>query len=392
MRHHTFVLSLAIFLFAAPVHAGVSARTWTIDGVERTGNVYTPDDASKKPEKGWPVVFVFHGHGRTAESVQQQYGIEAPWRGAIVVYLQGLPTPGLRTDKEGKKSGWVLRDAASNRDVKFYDEVLQRVLADDRGDAKRVYVTGGSNGGLFAYCLWMHRGETIRAVAPVSASAIEVKTSFNLTPKPALLVAGRKDTLVDFREQEETMEHVKSLKRLHRRRQTLGHRHRATVRIDQGRPHHPLETRRRPRAAEGNRAGGDGVFQGGRRKRRGEWEEPSELASRNVREDPVSKRKMDEQTWHEFLTAMGESFGESISPPVPFDSASAHECYNAVWSVLGEDVTPTTLAGLSEAQLAVLADGIGAYFESDPPTLAQVKLAIARTLHRWPTGSLCERE
>jgi hypothetical protein len=99
---------------------------------------------------------------------------------------------------------------------------------------------------------------------------------------------------------------------------------------------------------------------------------------------------VDEDTLHQFLGAMGESFGDSISPPVPFDSTSAHECYNAVWSVLGKDVTPTTLARLSDAQLSALADGLGTYFESDRPTVEQVKLAIERTLYRWPVGSLGE--
>jgi polyhydroxybutyrate depolymerase len=209
---HVFALSFAVLITtAAHVHAGMSARTWTIDGVERSGNVYTPDDASKKPESGWPVVFVFHGHANTAEGAQRQFGIERHWPRAIVVYLQGLPTPGLRVDQEGRKSGWTVRGGPkSNRDIKLYDEVLKRVLAGDGGDAKRVYVTGSSNGGLFAYCLWMHRGETIRAVAPVSASAGEVKT-FDLAPKPAMLVAGRKDTLVDFREQEATMQHIKEV-------------------------------------------------------------------------------------------------------------------------------------------------------------------------------------
>ena len=98
----------------------------------------------------------------------------------------------------------------------------------------------------------------------------------------------------------------------------------------------------------------------------------------------------DEQTEHDFLTAMGESFGESISPPVPFDSASAPECYNAGWSVLGVDVTPTMLARLSDSQVSALADGMGTYFESERPSVEQVKLAIARTLHRWPVGSLGE--
>jgi hypothetical protein len=89
---------------------------------------------------------------------------------------------------------------------------------------------------------------------------------------------------------------------------------------------------------------------------------------------------------------MGESFSYSIVPPVPYEDASAHECYNAVWSVLGRDVTPTSLAGLSPSQLSALAAGIGAYFEVEPPTVEQVKDAIAQTLARWPVGSLGEKE
>lgn len=98
----------------------------------------------------------------------------------------------------------------------------------------------------------------------------------------------------------------------------------------------------------------------------------------------------DDQTRDNFIGAMGESFSYSISPPVPFEAASAHECYNAVWSVLGRNVTPTSLAALSESQLSALAAGIGAYFETDPPTVEQVREAIARTLARWPVGSLGE--
>ena len=116
----------------------------------------------------------------------------------------------------------------------------------------------------------------------------------------------------------------------------------------------------------------------------------SECQSVIRQEEEGTVSNVDEHTEHEFLTAMGESFGESISPPVPFDSASAHECYNAVWSVLGENVTPTTLARLSDSQVSALADGIGTYFESDPPSVEQIKRAIARTLHRWPVGSLGE--
>ena len=99
-----------------------------------------------------------------------------------------------------------------------------------------------------------------------------------------------------------------------------------------------------------------------------------------------------DQTGADFIGAMGESFSYSVCPPVPFDDASAHECYDAVRSVLGRDVTPASLARLPASRLLALATGIGAYFESEPPTVEQVKGAIARTLARWPVGSLGEGE
>jgi len=102
--------------------------------------------------------------------------------------------------------------------------------------------------------------------------------------------------------------------------------------------------------------------------------------------DPKDQKRDD------FTVAMGESFSDSICPPLPFDDASPHECYNAIWSVLGRNVTPTSLASLSASQMSALAAGIGAYFESETPTVEQVRDAIARTLRRWPVGSLGENE
>jgi hypothetical protein len=82
----------------------------------------------------------------------------------------------------------------------------------------------------------------------------------------------------------------------------------------------------------------------------------------------------------DFEQALGETFGDYVSPPVPFEDASPHECCEVVWAVAGRDVTPARLAGLGEDQLSDLA----------APTVGQVRNAIAHTLARWPVGSLGE--
>lgn len=96
------------------------------------------------------------------------------------------------------------------------------------------------------------------------------------------------------------------------------------------------------------------------------------------------------QERQDFEQALGESFGECVSPPVPFEDASPHECCEVIWAAIGVDVTPTQLSELSEAEIASLAMQFGKYFEVESPAPKQIKAAIERTLARWPIGSLGE--
>lgn len=92
----------------------------------------------------------------------------------------------------------------------------------------------------------------------------------------------------------------------------------------------------------------------------------------------------------DFETAMGEEFGYMVCPPVSAVDASPHECCEAIRLALGRDVTPSTLANLSEAQFHFLAKAFSDYFECARPPVTQLVEAVARTLFRWPPGSLDE--
>jgi len=92
----------------------------------------------------------------------------------------------------------------------------------------------------------------------------------------------------------------------------------------------------------------------------------------------------------DFLQAMGESFGEFVSPPVPFEDASPHECCEVSWSVAGRNVTPRSLSLLTDSQIVASSQKFGEYFETQSPSMEQIKDAIATTLARWPVGSLGE--
>jgi hypothetical protein len=92
----------------------------------------------------------------------------------------------------------------------------------------------------------------------------------------------------------------------------------------------------------------------------------------------------------DFEQAMGESFSDVVSPPVPFEDASSHECCEVIWAIAGRKVTPRSLASLTDAQIVALSQRFGEYFETPSPSVDRIREGIARTLARWPVGSLGE--
>lgn len=185
---------------------GLKHLEFTVDGVTREALLYAP---MKAKTADTPLVFVFHGHGGSSQQASRSFGIHRLWPQAIVIYPQGLNTPGKLTDPEGKRSGWQHAvGAQADRDLKFFDAMLAQLTRDYKVDAKRIYCTGHSNGGGFTYLLWAERGSVFAAVAP-SGAAYYGKTP--LKPKPCLHVAGEKDPLVKFEWQKQTMDMVRKL-------------------------------------------------------------------------------------------------------------------------------------------------------------------------------------
>lgn len=172
-----------------------------VGDLEREFLIHVPKDI---PELA-PLVFAFHGHGGNSQNAARTFQIEEHWPEAIVVYMQGIPTPGQLTDPEGKRNGWQHAvGAQDDRDLKFFDTVLRYVKEHHKVDENRIYSTGHSNGGGFTYLLWSQRPDVFAAMAP-SASAAG-RTLKSLKPKPVMHLAGKQDTLVKYEWQERTME------------------------------------------------------------------------------------------------------------------------------------------------------------------------------------------
>ena len=169
-------------------------REWSVDGVNREALVHVSEVLKGKL---MPVVFAFHGHGGNMRNSTRAFPIHELWPEALVVCLQGLPTPGRLTDPEGKKNGWQSGVGdKEDRDLKFFDAVFETLKKEQPVDLSRVYALGHSNGGGFTYLLWAERGDAFAAMAPSGSAAF--KSLPKLKPKPVLHVAGETDPLVKF--------------------------------------------------------------------------------------------------------------------------------------------------------------------------------------------------
>lgn len=211
----TLRMTLAVSLFCI---AAVQAREpiqmdFKVSDMDRQAMIYPPVTEEKaKTAKGKtvPVVFCFHGHGGGSSQAAKSFKMHEAWPEALVVYPQGVPTPGQLTDAAGKREGWQAKFGDhGDRDLKFFDVMLKELAKIYLIDSNRVFVMGHSNGGGFTYLLWAHRGDKITAVAPCASLSMQVVGQ--LKPKPCLHIAARGDRLVKFSWQERMMSEVKRI-------------------------------------------------------------------------------------------------------------------------------------------------------------------------------------
>jgi polyhydroxybutyrate depolymerase len=203
-----WVMSLGLVQAREPI-----SMTFTLQGKERQALVYPVAKANKSKstkDHAVPVVFCFHGHGGSSLQASQSFRMHEAWPDALVIYPQGLPTPGQLSDPEGKRNGWQSKlGDKEDRDLLFFDAMLTELSKKYQIDAKQVFVMGHSNGGGFTYLLWAYRGDKIAAVAP--CAALSLRISDQLKPKPCLHIAGKNDGLVKFTWQQRMMSAVKRI-------------------------------------------------------------------------------------------------------------------------------------------------------------------------------------
>lgn len=177
---------------AAQLNDSILVRKWQVGSDLREAMVYIPVSAKNKPA---PVIFVFHGHGGNMKDMFHGHRFDRLWPEAIIVVPQGMKTRGQLVDRAGNFSGWQQGPGDMNdRDIHFFDIILQSLQNEYQVSNKQIYATGHSNGGSFTYLLWAMRGNVFAAMAPSATAAFRFDKM--LMPKPVLHIMGEKDPLV----------------------------------------------------------------------------------------------------------------------------------------------------------------------------------------------------
>ena len=170
----------------------ISLKFWMVDGVERNALVYIPE---KELLKNTPLIFVWHGHGGSAEKFIKRFPVHKLWKEAIVVFPQGVNSKS-PWDIKAEKTGWQFQIGDYNdRDIKFFDTMYTYFSNTFPIDDDRVYCTGSSNGGTFTYILLQLRPRVFAAAAPAITANIGLENIYEMSipPIPIFHTSGKKE-------------------------------------------------------------------------------------------------------------------------------------------------------------------------------------------------------
>ena len=142
-----------------------------------------------------PAVIVLHGGMGSAEQMRATSGFEAlaPREGFIAVYPEG-------TEFSGGRHAWntghlLRRQVRDADDVAFLDALIDRLVSHHGADPARIFLTGGSNGGMMTYAYATVRAHRLAAAAPVVASMFTFAQTPG-APLPILIINGGRDSEV----------------------------------------------------------------------------------------------------------------------------------------------------------------------------------------------------
>jgi polyhydroxybutyrate depolymerase len=170
--------------------AGDSTNTLVIDGGSRTYNLHIPPGLD--PSKPAPLVFAFHGGGKSAASFEAFAHIQpkADASGFILVEPEGtIAIPGLSPGtldvwNAGNCCELAAQINTNVDDVGFVRAMIDTITQQVCVDPKRIFATGFSNGGMLSHRLACQLSDKIAAITAVSGGIGNV--DLDMTPPETL--------------------------------------------------------------------------------------------------------------------------------------------------------------------------------------------------------------
>jgi poly(3-hydroxybutyrate) depolymerase len=149
--------------------------------------VNAPTDGTTRP-----AVIALHGGMGSAAVMRANSGFDAVARaeGFMVVYGEGTEFGEAR---HAWNTGFLLRRQVQDADdIAYFDTLIDTIVRDHGADPARIFMTGGSNGGMMTFVYAVARPERLAAAAPVVASMFTFDTTPSV-PLPILIINGAKD-------------------------------------------------------------------------------------------------------------------------------------------------------------------------------------------------------
>jgi polyhydroxybutyrate depolymerase len=174
--------------------------TMIVDGMRRTYLLNLPPGYYKDSIQ-FALVIGLHGLGGSATEFEHDYSFsdKANSAGFIAVYPEGVPSKGpleLRSWNAGNCCDYAMQHNID--DVKYISQLIDRLKANYKINAGKVYVTGMSNGAMMTYRLACEIPGKIAAIAPVSGTLIVSEPCNPAHSVPILHIHSAIDTKVPY--------------------------------------------------------------------------------------------------------------------------------------------------------------------------------------------------
>jgi polyhydroxybutyrate depolymerase len=201
MWFRALAVAAALLVPVLAASADDQRGTLTFAGAARSYILHVPPGAGPSP---LPLVIALHGAGGDGASFagETKFGVAADAAGMIVVFPDGA----LSSSERGTWNARFCCGPAATQDrddVGFIGALIDALASQHAIDRKRVFATGMSNGGIFAYRLASLRPEWFGAIAAVSSAVAGVARDGKAyifdppaQPVPVMIIHGRQDELV----------------------------------------------------------------------------------------------------------------------------------------------------------------------------------------------------